>query len=194
MKKKKELFLVRLTSWISSLESQMSLRAAQESFYPHAGAGRCKPVRGIRDWCSLSFLVEMHPSTGEDPSEMVCCCTQSSFTSSFPPVLLKLKAIFQLTQYHNKDNFDSVSVAEEPLVFWSACVTVHLHPTPLIERAGRIQCLSAKSVSWTLVSLISRLGFWRLLSVLSTTFTSWGTWVRNSSANSYFKVRAEAQR
>lgn len=125
----------------------MSLRAAQESFYPHSGSGRCKPVGGIRGWCCLFFLVEMHPSMGENPSEMFFCCAGSSFTSTFPPVLLKLKAIFKLKQYHTRINLTVSAWLNSHLFSEAPALRVHLHPMPLIQRADRIQCLGAKSVS-----------------------------------------------
>jgi len=78
----------------------MRLKAEQEIFYPYAGGGRREPVRGIRDWCCLSFLIEIHLSKGENPSETFC--TASSFASTLLPVLLKLKAIFKLKQYHTR--------------------------------------------------------------------------------------------
>lgn len=183
--KNEKSFLVRLMSWISSSKGQMNLKAAQESFYPHAAGGRHKPGRGVEDWCCVFFLVEMHLSNGENPSEMFFCCTGSSFVSIFPPLTEAAS---------HKDNFDSVSTAKEPPVFQSACVAVHLHPTRLIQRADGVECLCAKSVSCTVTSLISQLGFWLLLNVLTTRYTYWGTCARNASTDSYCKVHVEAQR
>lgn len=192
--KKEESFLVRLMCWISALKGQMSLRAAQESFFPRAGGGRCKPVRGVKDWCCLSFLAEMHPSKGENISEMFFCCLWSSFASTFPPVLLKPKAIFKLKQYHTRVILTVSAWLKSHFFSVLPVFMVHLHPVPLIQRADRVQYLCAKSVSWTLMSLISHLAFWLLLSVLTTGYTNWGTCARNTSTNSYCKVRVEAQR
>lgn len=167
-------------SWISSLLGHMGPRAAQESSIVTLGEdATSQRHKRLVLFFLFRNMAEMHPSNWDNPPVTFFYCTGSSFTSICPPILLKLKAVFKLKQYHM-----------QIILTVSAWLKSHLFSevralrTSYAPNADNTECLSAKAISWTLTSLISHLSIWLFLSVPATAYTNWRICARNALTNS----------